>query len=314
MACHGDDIIAEGTAADLDRLDEIMKRRFEVKVLPRIDDPSYGGAVAEGKRLNRIIQWSDKGFSWQADPKHAVELVRELGLEGSKGVETPASKDAGRNERHADDPLSSSDAREAEYYALTRGSSAGLVVKRALQEVQRGTAQTCLTDSTACKGIAHRRGVGKVKHLSLKELWLQDAVEKGELKVKKEKTSENWADLGTKILDAPRVAELMSKMPLFRRGLVGVAAISSQTEKIEMEEGFFAVDPPSHAAGRLEKISEESEVVEFRKFQGCQPNRSSIDRTWIRCAVKMAHQDGIGLEWSLDQIGCFLQQQLDVVA
>ena len=112
MACHGDDFIAEGTAADLDRLDGIMKRHFQVKVLPRIGDPSYGGAVAEGNHLNRIIQWSDKGFSWQADPKHAVEFVKELGLEGSKGVETPASKDTGRNERHADDPLSSSDASE----------------------------------------------------------------------------------------------------------------------------------------------------------------------------------------------------------
>ena len=119
---------------------------------------------------------------------------------------------------------------EAEYYALTRGSSAGLLVKRVLQEVQRGTAQTCLTDSTACKGIARRRGVGKVKHLSLKELWLQDAVEKGELTVKKEKTSENWADLGTKILDAPRVAELMSKIPLFRRGLVGSCLVLSAKE------------------------------------------------------------------------------------
>ena len=35
----------------------------------------------------------------------------------------------------------------------------------------------CLTDSSAAKGIASRKGVGKVKHLSLKELWVQDAIE-----------------------------------------------------------------------------------------------------------------------------------------
>ena len=29
---------------------------------------------------------------------------------------------------------------------------------------------TCLTDSSAAKSIASRKGVGKVKHLSLKEL------------------------------------------------------------------------------------------------------------------------------------------------
>ncbi|CAK8995597.1 unnamed protein product [Durusdinium trenchii] len=209
MACHGDDFIAEGTAADLDRLDGIMKRHFQVKVLPRIGDPSYGGAVAEGNHLNRIIQWSDKGFSWQADPKHAVEFVKELGLEGSKGVETPASKDTGRNERHADDPLSSSDASEfrrlagiALYLSLDRPSIPFPVLQIAAGE-------------TPFVERARR---------------LQDAVEKGELKVKKEKTSENWADLGTKILDAPRVAELMSKMPLFRRGLVGACLVLSAKE------------------------------------------------------------------------------------
>ena len=39
MSCHGDDFQAEGPAEGLDRLDEVMREGFEVKVLPRIGDP-----------------------------------------------------------------------------------------------------------------------------------------------------------------------------------------------------------------------------------------------------------------------------------
>ena len=51
MACHGDDFLAEGLAEDLDKLDEVMKANFEVKILPRIGDPNHGGEVAEGQHL-----------------------------------------------------------------------------------------------------------------------------------------------------------------------------------------------------------------------------------------------------------------------
>ena len=40
-------------------------------------------------------------------------------------------------------------------------------------------------DSTAAKGILMRSGSGSVKHLSTKQLWGQERVEKGEVKVTK---------------------------------------------------------------------------------------------------------------------------------
>ena len=98
---------------------------------------------------------------------------------------------------------------EAEYYALTRGASAGLLVKGVLAELGREVTLDCLTDSSAAKGITARRGVGKVKHLDLRELWLQDKTENKELRVLKEGTATNWADIGTKALDGSRIAELL---------------------------------------------------------------------------------------------------------
>ena len=93
---------------------------------------------------------------------------------------------------------------EAEYYALTRGASAGLLVKGVYGEIGKRLLMICLT-SSAAKGIASRKGVGKVKHLSLKELWVQDAIEQKRFKVQKVGTDSNWADLGTKVLDCSRI-------------------------------------------------------------------------------------------------------------
>ena len=112
VACHGDDFIAEGLARDFDKLNEFMRTTFGVKVLPRIGDPEHGGEVQEGTHLHRVIKWNKDGFTWQADPKYAKPLVKDMGLEGTKGVETPASKETGKNERNVNEPLSESGTRE----------------------------------------------------------------------------------------------------------------------------------------------------------------------------------------------------------
>ena len=102
MSCHGDDFLAEGPAEGLYRLDEVMREGFEVKVLPRIGDPTYGGETTSSEHLHRLITWSEAGFTWQADPKYAKFLVKEMGLGGCKGVDTPVSKEAGKNSRDLD--------------------------------------------------------------------------------------------------------------------------------------------------------------------------------------------------------------------
>ena len=79
---------------------------------------------------------------------------------------------------------------EAEYYAITRGSAAATMVQNILSEMDRKCKLACLTDSSAAKGISHRRGVGRVKHLELKELWVQDKVDKGELEIRKISTDD----------------------------------------------------------------------------------------------------------------------------
>ena len=67
---------------------------------------------------------------------------------------------------------------------------------------------TLRCDSSAARGMMRREGVGKVKTLEIKTLWLQQKVKSKELLLATEPTLTNKADLGTKILPGPRFEQM----------------------------------------------------------------------------------------------------------
>ena len=52
-----------------------------------------------------------------------------------------------------------------------------------------------LIDASATKGILLRTGAGKIKHLTVRQLWVQEAVERMRIKVVKIPRELNCADL-----------------------------------------------------------------------------------------------------------------------
>ena len=58
------------------------------------------------------------------------------------------------------------------------------------------------TDASAAKGMANRRGLGKVRHIAVNQLWIQDRVAKGDLSINKVNGKENIADILTKHVSA----------------------------------------------------------------------------------------------------------------
>ena len=70
------------------------------------------------------------------------------------------------------------------------------------------------TDSSAAKGFATRRGLGRQRHVSTRFLWLQDKVSKGELKVVKVGTTDQLADFLTKPVTARWLAEKSPELGL----------------------------------------------------------------------------------------------------
>ena len=109
---------------------------------------------------------------------------------------------------------------ESEYYALLRASAHALGIKSMLQDWAYGTtlevAMRC--DSSAARGIAARQGLGRMRHVDVRYLWLQQAVLEGRLKVLSVPTAENLSDTFTKALSAEAATHCHEGMG-FRTGL-----------------------------------------------------------------------------------------------
>ena len=109
---------------------------------------------------------------------------------------------------------------EAEFYALLKGTVEvlGLSAVAAELELDFGVPRVG-SDASAARGMAARHGFGKVKHLELKHLWLQEAVRAKRVVVVKEHTTTNLADLFTKHLpEAAMLAHLETAGCEFRDG------------------------------------------------------------------------------------------------
>jgi len=94
---------------------------------------------------------------------------------------------------------------EAEYYGMVKGASMALGIRSMLADLGVSLQIRLRTDASAAKGIATRRGLGKVRHIEVNQLWLQDKVNTGEIDVMKVKGEGNLADALTKPLDGTGV-------------------------------------------------------------------------------------------------------------
>ena len=62
------------------------------------------------------------------------------------------------------------------------------------------------SDASAAIGISNRIGSGKVRHIEVTQLWLQEKVSNGQVRLNKVGTEENLADALTKGVDAATIA------------------------------------------------------------------------------------------------------------
>eukprot|EP00969_Alexandrium_andersonii_P008858 387398-Alexandrium_andersonii.AAC.1 len=73
------------------------------------------------------------------------------------------------------------------------------------------------TDSSAALGICNRSGIGKVRHLAMSLLWVQERLREGTLSLSKCQGGFNPADLCTKFLDRVKIdrcLQTLSVLPL----------------------------------------------------------------------------------------------------
>ena len=87
---------------------------------------------------------------------------------------------------------------EAELFALTTGTSEGMVTKHLLQELGHKAILMNHVDSQSAKAWASRRGLGRMKDVMLKYMFVQDVVNKKLTNLAHINTKLNKADLMTK--------------------------------------------------------------------------------------------------------------------
>ena len=90
-------------------------------------------------------------------------------------------------------------------------------MKGLMEDLGVGVEAQVNTDSSAAKNITARRGAGRVRHIEVRELWVQDRVAKGELKIVKVKGEENVADGLTKHVDRQKMEQYMEACGMARR-------------------------------------------------------------------------------------------------
>jgi hypothetical protein len=309
---HGDDFTFLGFLEDLMKVKTMMESWYEVKLRGILGDEA--GDLNEITILNRELRWKGGCIEYEADPKHAREVIRRVGLEeNSKGLDGPIVKETlselaveaetldkeestefraiaatanylaqdridiqfGAKEicRDMAVPTKRSQAKlkrlarylkeyprfvlkflkrrregrqdvidvygdsdwagclrtrrsttggiaavsgtcvkswsstqasvaqssgEAEYYSLARAAAEGLGIQALMRDLGWDAIVRVWVDSSAAKSIASRVGLGKVRHLEVKFLWIQEMVKGKKIQVRKIRGDSNPADNLTK--------------------------------------------------------------------------------------------------------------------
>ena len=98
---------------------------------------------------------------------------------------------------------------EAEYYSLVKGASVALGIVGMLRDFGCEVNIVMHTDSSAAKGIGSRRGLGKVRHIELSQLWLQEKVVAGAVLIRKISGNDNNSDSLTKHSGIDRIKQTL---------------------------------------------------------------------------------------------------------
>ena len=101
---------------------------------------------------------------------------------------------------------------EAELVAAVKMSTELLGVLQLLADWGLEKEARVYVDSAAAIGITQRKGNGKLRHVKVGMLWIQEKVEEGELQVVKVLGTENPADAMTKHLNGSKIEQLMGRL------------------------------------------------------------------------------------------------------
>ena len=106
---------------------------------------------------------------------------------------------------------------EAELGALVKAATEAIGVLQMAESLGRSLEGEIFVDSSAALAVVARKGCGKLRHVRVGQLWIQEVAEAEELKFRKILGDINPADLNTKHLTRVRMDKLLDLTSLYDR-------------------------------------------------------------------------------------------------
>ena len=180
--------------------DETVEETFEIK---NTEDMSTvfemrDNSDRRGQTVKRLEVYTDS--DWASDQVTRKSTSGAVIMAGGMRLHA-------HSRRQASVALSSC---EAEVMAASEGIKEALLLQEVLVFVGLGHYEIKM-DSSAAHAFFHRRGVGRMKHIDSRILWLQDLIAAGGVRLKKIPRTQNLADMLT---HTPSAKELEVFLPL----------------------------------------------------------------------------------------------------
>ena len=118
---------------------------------------------------------------------------------------------------------------EAELMAVVKGTTEAMGLQALFSDLGRKTNIAIKSDATAAIGIVSRVGLGKVRHLSVADLWIQQAARQGRAVYSKVPGQINPADMFTKAVDERTLME--------HAGRLGQKALRGRAQSAPQRKG-----------------------------------------------------------------------------
>ena len=121
-------------------------------------------------------------------------------------------------------------------YGVVKGACEGLGVNTLLRDLGESDPKVRMhVDATAAKGVIERKGIGKLRHIELDILWLQEQEARKLLPLNKVLGTDNIADLMTKNLTAAVIDRYVGMMGMrFAEGRSKIAQELHSVERIDL--------------------------------------------------------------------------------
>ena len=101
---------------------------------------------------------------------------------------------------------------ESEFYALVKGAAYGLSIQALLKDWNVNVTLRVVSDSSAARSFASRRGLGKQRHVQTRYLWIQERVGEGHVKIMAGPVKINDSDILTKAVSGAGLRRVLLRL------------------------------------------------------------------------------------------------------